>query len=195
MDTYNKKTMKTLGNILAPDCPEKYQSVFAESLKSVIIPWTKMDDEIQFPDLIKYVKNAVVKSFETYCGSHRGYMLHETNRRLLYSVLWGSDAGLSLANTDFLDKEITCEYNDEARAFTISLLPSGRPIAYSDRQLKWCRENAPKDKQNWSDNDIVEMMFPAWLEFGDFNTSLPKPIPTSDENKEFIAKLWRGEKD
>lgn len=190
---YNEQTIKTLGEVLAPNCPVRYRIIFANMLKSIIIPWDKKETDLSKSELIPLITRAVCDSFKHYTGSHMGYSEYEKERKLLYTVLWGHKRGLSLMNEDFIDKPVTCIYDNETNEFTISYLPDSRPVAYSELQLKWCRENAPKSKQNLSDIEITGYMYPAWINFGSFNAHLPQPIQTSDEQKEFINKLFEGE--
>lgn len=191
--SYNEQTIKTLGEVLAPSCLVKYRIIFADMLKSIIIPWNKKETILSKSELIPLVTQAVCDSFKPYTGSHIGYSEYEKERKLLYTVLWGQKRGLSLMNEDFINKPVTCTYDNEIEKFIISYLPDSRPVAYSELQLKWCKENAPKEKQDLSDAEITGYMYPAWLNFGSFNAHLPQPIPTSDEQKEFINKLFTEE--
>lgn len=191
---YNKISVQRLGEILAPDCPKKYQEIFAERLKGECIPWETKETEISKEELISYVAASIKESFKPYEGSCNGAIPHDNRRRLLYGVLWGETTADSLMNDDFTHRweGISCNYNEKTKTFSLSLLRDGEEIAYSKRQLDWCRKQVPDTVSDISDYQVIEMMYPAWKRFGDFSTSLPREIELNEKEQEFVRKLWEG---
>lgn len=182
-----EETLKRLGAILAPKSPEGYRMVFALELKDIIIPVDRREDLITEQELVNLVCEAVINSFVPYKGSTIGCGSWKENRERLYRVLWGVDIGRALAARDFLGKPVECEYRNGA--FWLSLLPEDGGMPYSERQLKWCRDNLPEFASNLTDREVIDAMYPAWEEFGDLSSSLPKPIDVSEEGREYICML------
>ncbi len=200
MMQYNTKTLETLGEILAPDCPKDIQLIFADNLKSWCIPWEQKEQKLSKQTLINHMKTTIFQSFDEYTGSTRGYMSYDQQRKLLYQLLFGKTAGESLLNRDFTTMTIGIGYNELRQKFTCSLLAKNPKLACSERQKKWCLTQAdkhlPDHLKSTSDpaiqNQILIDMFPAWQEFGDFNTSLPAERPVTEKQDQYIKELLRN---
>lgn len=192
----NEYNITLLGKILAPDGAEKYQELLAAELCDSIIPWKVQVSGEDMPEagIIVAVHDKVCDSFMDPGGSPQGYALFERERKLLYGVLWGRKAAESLMNQDFVGTKPSCNAFTDSRGdtyFHISLLPEGCQIAYSDRQLSWCKKHAPAGVlQMLSDEEIVNRMFTAWESFGDFKTSLPVEPELTVEEQDYIHKLF-----
>lgn len=190
--SYSKTTLARLGAILAPKADANSQLIFANLLKNEIIPWGKRETDLTKEELVHQIKRYVKNSFKTYTGSINGAYHYEASRELCYQILWGVTTADSLMNRDFLDTGVSCGYDAENDTFTLSLIKHDNQIVYSERQLKWCKENAPVELKDKSDNEIITIMYPAWSIFGNYHTSLPVPPPLTEAQRKYVKNLAKN---
>lgn len=138
----------------------------------ILIPWPERKSELSINDFLILIKDYVKESFKHYHGPIMGQAAHKQNKRLILSLLFGARAAESMVPVE-TEEDVLVFYNFgaayEKGNWSIQVPGYKRTkngTLYDGKALKWCRRMAPAILNTENENSLVDIMMPAYLEYG-----------------------------
>lgn len=176
---YKKKTLDNLACALITDKSlfsnenfRNYIDMLICMAADILIPWPERKSELSINDFLILIKDYVKESFKHYHGPITGQAAHKQNKRLILSLLFGARAAESMMPVE-TEEDVVVFYNFgaayEKGNWSIQVPGYKRTKSgtlYDGKALKWCKRMAPAILNTENENSLVDIMMPAYLEYG-----------------------------